>query len=162
MPVMPAVHVSRDLFMLPKAQQTPWLVARNEREVRGFFAHRDLKRSLPMKALLAAAAILVLPLSLAQAEPLFGGCGEMQSLAQEHANDMARRDRLDHAGFKGRAASGARAENVAYGSASEAGALAQWRGSPRHARNMRLGGCKGVASAQSRSGRIYWVMVIGR
>jgi uncharacterized protein YkwD len=88
--------------------------------------------------------------------------GDMQTLAQEHANDMARRDRLDHAGFKGRAARGARAENVAMGHAGEAETLAQWRGSSRHAANMRRGGCKAVARAQSASGRYYWAMVIGR
>lgn len=111
---------------------------------------------------IAAAAILMLAPPPAKAEPLLGGCGAMQTLAQEHANDMARRDRLDHSGFKGRAARGARAENVAWGQASEAATLAQWRASPRHARNMRLPGCKGIARAQSRSGRVYWVMVIGR
>jgi uncharacterized protein YkwD len=113
-------------------------------------------------ASLSAAAIIVLAFTPAKAEPLLGGCGDMQALAQEHANDMARRDRLDHAGFKGRAARGARAENVAFGHASEAETLAQWRRSSRHAANMRRGGCKGIARAVSRSGRHYWVMVIGR
>jgi uncharacterized protein YkwD len=112
-------------------------------------------------AFLASAAILVIASTPSNAEPLLGGCGAMQTLAQEHANDMARRDRLDHAGFKGRAARGARAENVAFGGTTEAETLAQWRGSPRHAANMRRGGCKAVARAVSRSGRIYWAMVIG-
>jgi uncharacterized protein YkwD len=39
----------------------------------------------------------------------------MQALAQEHANDMARRGSMDHNGFASRARRGARAENVAYG-----------------------------------------------
>ena len=86
----------------------------------------------------------------------------MQSLAQEHANDMARRERLDHAGFAKRAARGARAENVAFGHASEAETLAQWRASSRHAANMRRPGCKAIARAQSRSGQTYWVMEIGQ
>ena len=43
-------------------------------------------------------------------------CALMQELAQEHSNDMARRESLDHAGFSDRAAKGARAENVAMGS----------------------------------------------
>jgi hypothetical protein len=51
---------------------------------------------------------------------------------------------------------------VAFGHASEAQTLAQWRASPGHARNMRLPGCKAIARAQSRSGRTYWVMEIGR
>lgn len=109
-----------------------------------------------------SAALLVAALTPAKAEPLTAGCGHMQSLAQEHANDMARRDRLDHAGFTKRAARGARAENVAFGHESEAQTLAQWRASPGHARNMRLPGCKAIARAQSRSGRTYWVMEIGR
>lgn len=88
-------------------------------------------------------------------------CPAMQQLAQEHANDMARRDHLDHAGFRSRASRGARAENVAYGHKSEAKTIAQWAASPRHAANMRLPGCKGIASAVSRSGRRYWVMEIG-
>ena len=89
-------------------------------------------------------------------------CQTMQQLAQEHANDMARRDRLDHAGFAGRAKRGARAENVAYGNSSAAMTIAQWQGSSRHAANMLLPGCKGIASAVSHSGRRYWAMVIGQ
>jgi uncharacterized protein YkwD len=113
-------------------------------------------------AWIASAAIVVVALTPVKAEPLLGGCGHMQALAQEHANDMARRDRLDHADFKGRAARGARAENVAWGHATEAETLAQWRKSSRHAANMRRPGCKAVARTVSRSGRYYWVMVIGR
>jgi len=113
-------------------------------------------------ARITSAAILLMALTPATAEPLLAGCGHLQALAQEHANDMARRERLDHAGFASRAKRGARAENVAFGHASEAETLAQWRGSPGHARNMRLPGCKAIASAQSRSGRTYWVMEIGR
>ena len=112
-------------------------------------------------AALASAAILAIAFTPAIAEPMLGGCGHLQALAQEHANDMARRDRLDHAGFKGRAARGARAENVAMGHASEAETLAQWRASSRHAANMRRPGCKAIARAVSRSGRTYWVMEIG-
>jgi uncharacterized protein YkwD len=113
-------------------------------------------------AWIASIPILAIAFTTANAEPLLGGCGHLQALAQEHANDMARRDRLDHAGFKGRAARGARAENVAFGGTTEAATLAQWRASPRHAANMRRGGCKAIASAQSRSGRTYWVMEIGQ
>ena len=89
-------------------------------------------------------------------------CGLMQRLAQQHSNDMARRESLDHSGFHSRAMRGARAENVAMGSTTRAGAMAQWRGSPGHAANMRLPGCKAVASAASRSGRRYWTMLIGK
>jgi uncharacterized protein YkwD len=93
--------------------------------------------------------------------PAVASCATMQLLAQQHANDLARRDRLDHKGFINRAKLGARAENVAYGCATQACVLARWLRSPGHAANMRLPGCKAVASAVSRSGRRYWVMEIG-
>jgi uncharacterized protein YkwD len=89
-------------------------------------------------------------------------CALMQQLAQQHSNSMARRESLDHSGFYSRAARGARAENVAMGSKTKAGAIAQWWGSPGHASNMRLPGCKAVAHAVSRSGRYYWTMLIGQ
>ena len=89
-------------------------------------------------------------------------CALMERLAQEHANDMARRESMDHSGFHSRAARGAHAENVAMGSKTEAEAMAQWQNSPGHAANMRLAGCKAVAHAVSRSGRYYWVMEIGK
>src|SRR6476619_4262370 len=65
-------------------------------------------------------------------------CTLMQRLAQEHSNDMARRESIDHDGFYSRAAQGARAENVAMGSKTKEGTMAQWRESPGHAANMRL------------------------
>jgi hypothetical protein len=89
-------------------------------------------------------------------------CALMQRLAQEHSNDMARRESMDHSGFYGRAARGARAENVAMGSKTRAEAMAQWRASTGHAANMRLPGCKAVAHAVSKSGRHYWTMMIGK
>jgi len=89
-------------------------------------------------------------------------CQLMQQLAQQHSNDMARRNRLDHAGFHNRAKKGARAENVAMGSTTRAGAMAQWWTSPGHAANMLLPGCKAVAHAVSKSGRYYWTMLIGQ
>jgi hypothetical protein len=89
-------------------------------------------------------------------------CALMQRLAQEHSNDMARRDSMDHSGFSERAAKGARAENVAAGTSTKAATMAQWRASAGHAANMRLPGCKAVAHAVSRSGQHYWTMEIGR
>lgn len=106
-------------------------------------------------------AIVAFASTSASAHMLKTGCQAMRRLAQEHSNDMARRDHLDHAGFASRAKRGARAENVAYGYDSETRTIAQWSRSPRHAANMRLPGCKGVASAVSRSGRRYWTMEIG-
>lgn len=92
-----------------------------------------------------------------------GKCPVMRLLAQEHSNDMARRDHLDHDGFYSkRAPRGARAENVAYGCPDEACAVAMWRRSPPHAMNMLLPGCRAVASAVSQSGKRYWTMEIAR
>lgn len=88
-------------------------------------------------------------------------CGLMQRLAQQHSNDMARRDSMDHSGFSERAAQGARAENVAQDTRTRAETMAAWRASAGHAANMRLPGCKAVAVAVSRSGHRYWTMEIG-
>lgn len=89
-------------------------------------------------------------------------CGMLYALAQQHANDMARRDSLDHAGFmRGRAPRGAVAENVAVGCADESCARQVWMKSAPHRANMMSGGCQAVASAVSRSGRRYWAMEIG-
>lgn len=89
-------------------------------------------------------------------------CSTLYALAQEHAYDMARRNSLDHAGFKHRRGpAGARAENVAVGCADEACARRMWMNSPHHRANMLLGGCQAVASAVGRNGRRYWVMEIG-
>ena len=110
--------------------------------------------------------ILCITASLAVCPPTYAAaksdCALMQQLAQEHANDMARREKMDHSGFHSRAGRGARAENVAMGSKTEAEAMAQWQNSPGHAANMRLAGCKAVAHAVSSSGRHYWAMVIGK
>ncbi len=89
-------------------------------------------------------------------------CGRLYALAQRHANDMARRNSLDHAGFmKHRGPAGAAAENVAVGCRDEACARRAWTKSPHHRANMMLGGCQAIASAVSKSGRRYWAMEIG-
>lgn len=90
------------------------------------------------------------------------GCGTLYGLAQAHANDMARRESLDHAGFfRERGPRGAVAENVAVGCADEACARRMWMKSAPHRANMMRGGCQAVASAVSKSGRRYWAMEIG-
>jgi len=89
-------------------------------------------------------------------------CAKLHALAQQHANDMARRNSLDHAGFmQHRGPAGAVAENVAVGCDTEACARRMWMQSPQHRANMMLGGCQAVASAVSASGRRYWAMEIG-
>jgi hypothetical protein len=107
---------------------------------------------------LVIAALLLTLLTPASAH---ASCATMQALAQEHANDMARRGSMDHNGFASRARRGARAENVAYGVKTKPQAIALWWGSSGHAANMRLPGCKAVASAVGHNGARYWVMVIG-
>jgi len=89
-------------------------------------------------------------------------CATLYALAQQHANDMARRNSLDHAGFfKHRGPAGAAAENVAVGCATEACARRAWMASPHHRANMMLGGCQAIASAVAKNGRRYWAMEIG-
>lgn len=89
-------------------------------------------------------------------------CAALHALAQRHANDMARRNSLDHSGFRQhRGPAGAVAENVAVGCDTEACARRMWMQSPAHRANMMLGGCQAVASAVSASGRRYWAMEIG-
>jgi hypothetical protein len=98
----------------------------------------------------------------ATASVTYADCGQLYALAQQHANDMARRNSLDHAGFmKHRGPAGAAAENVAVGCADEACARRMWMKSPHHRANLSLGGCQAVASAVSKSGRRYWAMEIG-
>jgi uncharacterized protein YkwD len=112
-----------------------------------------------MRAYLFAVPALLLGLTAAQAQ---GDCAIMQKLAQEHSNSMAQRNMMDHAGFEERARRGAKAENVAYGAATKAGAMAMWLASPPHLANLLLPGCRGVASAVSRSGVRYWTMEIAK
>jgi len=96
------------------------------------------------------------------AELCYADCSSLHALAQQHANDMARRNSLDHAGFmRRRGPAGAVAENVAMGCDTEACARRMWMGSPPHRANMMLGGCQAVATAVSASGRRYWAMEIG-
>lgn len=90
--------------------------------------------------------------------------GSLTSMASSHAADMARRDRLDHAGFmQHRGPGGARAENVAYGCKSTACVINQWANSSGHRRNMLIPSLTryGLASATSSSGKKYWALMLG-
>jgi len=90
-------------------------------------------------------------------------CAAMKALALEHARDMARRNSMDHDGFfERRVPRGAKAENVMAGVKTEREAMAAWRGSPPHAANLALPGCKAVAHACNKDGRCFWAMEIGR
>jgi len=105
---------------------------------------------------------IALSSSTAGIGPSHADCSELYAAAQQHAYDMARRNSLDHAGFKRRLGSaGAVAENVAVGCDTEECVRRMWMQSPRHRANMMLGGCQAVASAVSASGRRYWAMAVG-
>lgn len=110
--------------------------------------------------------VLGLAIALASSAAAIGlshaDCSALYAVAQQHAYDMARRNSLDHAGFRRyRGPAGAVAENVAVGCETEECARRMWMQSPRHRANMMLGGCQAVASAVSASGRRYWAMAIG-
>ena len=90
--------------------------------------------------------------------------GALTAMASSHAADMARRDRLDHAGFKEhRGPRGARAENVAYGCKDTACVIKQWANSSGHRSNMLIPSLTryGLASATSSSGKKYWALELG-
>src|SRR6516225_6404309 len=115
---------------------------------------RERGRMIRLFAALCAAVVW--------AESCHADCSSLHVLAQQHANDMARRNSLDHAGFmRYRGPAGAVAENVAVGCETEECARRVWMQSPPHRANMMHGGCQAVASAVSASGRRYWVMEIG-
>ena len=88
----------------------------------------------------------------------------LTAMASSHAADMARRDSLDHNGFKEhRGPRGARAENVAYGCADTACVIRQWSNSSQHRANMLRSDITryGLASAVSTSGKKYWALELG-
>ncbi|KQY99992.1 hypothetical protein ASD45_03635 [Pseudolabrys sp. Root1462] len=86
--------------------------------------------------------------------------------AYEHAHSLAKRERLDHDGFKqrvGRLVSGMAAENVSFGCEDQDCAIKQWARSAGHRANMLLKGITsyGIASARGDNGRRYWVLELG-
>jgi uncharacterized protein YkwD len=85
--------------------------------------------------------------------------------ASAHAHDLARRQHLDHNGFRQRAAFAGTtaAENVLYGCADEDCAIRMWAKSAGHRRNMLMLGVSsyGLASADADGGRRYWVLELG-
>jgi len=114
------------------------------------------------RAMTPLRVVAVLCATIAGAGSSYADCSSLHRLAQQHANDMARRNSLDHSGFmRHRGPAGAVAENVAVGCDTEACARRMWMQSPAHRRNMTLGGCQAVASAVSATGRRYWAMLVG-
>ena len=119
-------------------------------------------------AALAASPALALDLNGFRAEhklPPLSYSATLAGAAYAHAHDMARRNSLDHNGFKERArfSSGAAAENVSWGCDDQACAIQQWAKSSGHRANMLMKGVSayGIASATADNGRKYWVMELG-
>jgi len=85
--------------------------------------------------------------------------------AYSHAQNLAGRQRLDHAGFRQRVptTNGTAAENVAFGCATEECVIRMWARSSRHRANMLRQDVTlyGLASADGGNGRRYWVLELG-
>jgi uncharacterized protein YkwD len=88
----------------------------------------------------------------------------LTAMASAHSAEMARRDNLNHDGFKeNRGPRGARAENVAYGCKDTSCVINQWANSSGHRSNMLIPSLTryGLASATSASGKKYWTLLLG-
>ena len=116
----------------------------------------------------AAEAALALDLNSFRARhgrPPLSPSGSLYGAAYSHAQNLAARQRLDHAGFRQRVsiAAGAAAENVGFGCETEDCVIRMWARSGRHRANMlrRDVSRYGIASAVGSNGRRYWVLELG-
>ena len=149
--------------------------------------HSIIRLGLAVYAAQAASPALALDFNSFRAEhrlPPLSYSATLAGAAYAHAHDMARRNHLDHDGFKERArfSGGAAAENVlvfncarpdakpvptfagrACGCSDEDCAIKQWAASSGHRANMLMKGVSayGLASAMADNGRKYWVMMLG-
>ena len=122
----------------------------------------------PWAAQAASPAEMISHYRLAHGEGKVTADPALNRIAEEQAGAMAARDRMDHAVAKPFADRVANlnaeraAENLAQGDATFAKALDQWIGSYGHRSNLLMheGTRVGIASARSKSGEIYWAMVI--
>lgn len=117
---------------------------------------------------LLTSASLALDLNSFRAQhglPPLSPSGSLSGAAYSHAHSLAGRQRLDHAGFRQRVSitSGAAAENVAFGCATEDCVIRMWARSGRHRANMlrRDVTYYGIASAVGSNGMRYWVLDLG-
>jgi uncharacterized protein YkwD len=96
--------------------------------------------------------------------PALHRSASLQAMAQRHAQSMAARGSMDHSGFYSeRGPRGARAENVAWGCATESCAMRMWEGSSGHRANMLLPDLRSYGLASAAGGRNrYWCLVLGR
>jgi len=97
--------------------------------------------------------------------PPLSPSGALSGAAHSHAQRLAGRQRLDHAGFRQRVSTerGTAAENVGFGCDTEDCAIRRWARSGRHRANMlrRDVTSYGIASAVGSNGRRYWVLELG-
>lgn len=98
--------------------------------------------------------------------PRLSASAALAGAAYSHARDLARRQRLDHDGFRARVdgiVSSAAAENVLVGCADASCAYRTWANSAGHRRNMLMRNVThyGLASATADNGRRYWVLELG-
>lgn len=122
---------------------------------------------LTIACALSATTALALDLNSFRAQhgrrPL-SASGALAGAAYSHAHNLAARQRLDHSGFRQRVpvSSGAAAENVAFGCATE-DCVIRWARSGRHRANMlrRDVTSYGLGSADSANGKRYWVLELG-
>ena len=121
-----------------------------------------------LACILFATPILALDLNSFRAQhgvPTLSASGSLAGAAYSHAQHLAGQQRLDHSGFRQRVslASGAAAENVAFGCATEDCVIRMWARSGRHRANMlrRDVTSYGLASADGGNGRRYWVLELG-
>jgi len=128
----------------------------------------------PAIASLTTAFVLSIPPALAldlnsfraqNGRPALSPSGALTGAAYSHAQNLAARQKLDHAGFRQRVpvTSGAAAENVAFGCATEDCVIRMWSRSGRHRANMlrRDVTSYGIASAVGTNGKRYWVLDLG-
>src|SRR5215510_722986 len=97
--------------------------------------------------------------------PPLSPSGALSGAAYSHAQSLAGRQRLDHAGFRQRVSTerGTAAENVGFGCDTEDCAIRKWARSGHHRANMLRRDVKsyGIASAVGSNGRRYWVLELG-
>ena len=96
--------------------------------------------------------------------PALHRSASLQAMAQRHATSMAVRQSMDHDGFYTQPGpKGARAENVAWGCATESCAMKMWENSSGHRANMLLADVRSYGLASAAGGRTrYWCLVLGR
>ena len=97
--------------------------------------------------------------------PALSVSATLAGAAYSHAHDLARRQHLDHNGFRARLSfvHSAAAENVAFGCETEDCVFQMWAKSAGHRANMlrRDVTSYGLASATADNGRRYWVLELG-